>query len=237
MGYFQHQPHQYVNKEGQVKGATITYFEKIANKMGYEVEWVGPLPLIRLYAYFEKGKEIDGVAHILKILDFEKYLYFGDKHYHLAQPIIAVTKENKLDKITSIEQIKGYRLWYLTVHSPSPFIRDNISHLQMWLVAPGKAMWRQSLKTLMAGRVDAIHDLNTFSIPYVAKKMNIDHQIKTLLLPEPPEPVYVGFCKNSPRGKLLLEKYNKAQAELKFDHDDYEKLIQIEFDMLSKDTN
>jgi len=44
------------------------------------------------------------------------------------------------------------------------------------------------------------------------------------------------FPKNSPRGKSLLEGYNKVQTELKFDHDDYKKLIQNEFDMLSKDT-
>ena len=34
----------------------------------------------------------------------------------------------------------------------------------------------------------------------------------------------------------MLNELQKVQTELKFDHDDYKKLIQNEFDMLSKDT-
>ena len=48
MGYFQHQPHQYIDDEAKPKGATIKYFEIVAKKMGYEVEWVGPLPFARM---------------------------------------------------------------------------------------------------------------------------------------------------------------------------------------------
>jgi ABC-type amino acid transport substrate-binding protein len=233
IGYFQHPPHQYVNKDGKPEGATITYFEQIATKMGYEVNWVGPLPLIRLLVYIKEGTQLDGTAHLVKNPEFVNYMYYGDKPYHFARSILVVKKENKLNKIKSIDNIKGYNVLYLKGHSPSKFIQENILNLKISLIIPHKSMWQKSLRMLTIGRVDAVYDLNEFSLPFVAKTMNISDKIKTLLLPEPLQAVYVAFSKNSPRGKLLIEKYNKAHDKFKFDHDDYEKLIREKSHLLS----
>jgi hypothetical protein len=64
IGYFPHKPHQYqTESSGKPRGATVTYFEAVAAKMGYEVEWVGPLPINRLIDYLKEGR-VDGGAHL-----------------------------------------------------------------------------------------------------------------------------------------------------------------------------
>ena len=225
MGFFQHPPHQYKNKEGKIVGATIEYFNKVAPKMGYNVEWVGPLPLNRMIMYLKQGK-LDGTAHFIKTKSFEKYVSYADKHFHLAHPVFVVKKKNKLNQINSGYNIKGYKVLYLTKHPPSKFVQDNISNLKMNLITPYDLMWQKALRLLMRGTIDAVHDLNEFSVPFVAKMTNISQHIKTLRLPEPAEPVYVAFPKNFLKGKLLLKKYNKIQAKMNFGHKDYKKLIQ-----------
>ncbi len=226
MGFFQHKPHQYVNKQGEVKGATVTYFEQIAAKMGYKVKWGGPLPFTRLLSYIKNTNALDGSPHLIKLPELEAIYYYADMHFHNAQSILVVKNSNRLRKITSIEQIKGYRIWYLDTNSPSRFIKENDSKIDMMLNTPNNKMWNQAINCLIHDRVDAVHDLNEFSVPLVAQEMGYGKHIKTLFLPEPPQPVYVGFSKRSKQGRQLLKKYNKAQAEWKFDNKDYEQLLQ-----------
>ena len=95
-------------------------------------------------------------------------------------------------------------------------------------------MWEQSLKKLLLGRIDAIHELNEYTLIAAAKEMGVADQIKVLRLPEPGEPMFVVFSKQSPNGKLFLEKYNAAQAAAPFSQADYEKLVQQEFELLKK---
>ena len=64
--------------------------------------------------------------------------------------------------------------------------------------------------------------------------MGVADQIKVLRLPEPGEPMFVVFSKQSPNGKLFLEKYNAAQAAAPFSQADYEHLVQQEFGLLKK---
>ncbi|MBU1170252.1 MAG: hypothetical protein KKD44_11865 [Proteobacteria bacterium] len=65
MGYFMLPPHTFNDGvDGPAKGAGIVYFNEVAAKMGYDVEWIGPLPLPRLTEYLKKGGLIAGVLNI-----------------------------------------------------------------------------------------------------------------------------------------------------------------------------
>jgi ABC-type amino acid transport substrate-binding protein len=236
IGYFPHKPHQYQTKPSEKpRGATVTYFEAVAAKMGYEVEWVGPLPINRLIDYLKEGR-LDGGAHLARLIlpELEDFIYYGDKPFHYAQGIFVVRKDNPLAQITSVHDVEGYRVGWLARVSPSQFVQDNIAHLQMDYIVQADTVWEQSLKKLLLGRLDAIHELNAYTLPFIATQMHLADQIKVLLLPEPPQPVYMGFSRQSPRGKLLAEQYNAAQKELPFTHEDYVKLVQQEFEVFSR---
>ena len=235
MGYWIHKPHQYLAADGTVRGASITHFEMMAAKMGHEVEWVGPLPFIRLVNALRDGS-IDGCA----IFGSQKpglgdFVYSSDKPAFLSYAVLVVRADNQLTQITSIQDVEGYRISWLDGVEPSSFLQQNLAHVQMDYIAPSDTMWEQSLKKLLLHRIDAVHELNEFTLLAAAKEMRVADQIKILRLPEPGEPMFVVFSKRAPKGKLLVEQYNAAQAAMPpFSQEDYEKLIQQEFDALGK---
>lgn len=235
MGYWIHKPHHYLpDPAGKPRGAGITYFEMMAAKMGYTVEWEGPLPFLRILDYLKDGT-IDGCAHLLKLPVIEGFVDYGDQPYHNAQAIFVARQENPVAQITAIKDVAGYRVGFIVGIDPSLFVRDNLTQLKLDNVPPGDAMWEQSLTKLLADRIDVVHDMNAYTLPFIAKQMKIDSQVKTLLLPEPPQPVYVGFSRQSAKGKALIEKYNAVQKDMPpFGQADYEKLIQQESDAVAK---
>lgn len=233
IGYFSHEPFHYLDEtSGKARGAAITYFETVAAKMGYTVEWVGPLPYIRMRNDLMDGT-IDGYVGFTFNPEYKESLYFGDKPFYAAETIFIVRQENPLTQIVSIQDVEGYRVGWLVDTFASPFVQNNLAHFQMDYIAPGDTMWEQSLLKLLDGRLDAIHDMNAHTLPFIAAKMHILEQFKVLPLPEAPEPLYVVFSQQSPHGKTLIEQYNAVQAAMPFAQEDYVKLIQQEFDILS----
>jgi len=235
MAYFQHKPHQYLDeKTGKPKGAAIFYFEKIAAKMGCSVEWIGPLPLVRLMKYLEQGKNapqiFDGVALMIKTTEFESFLYFGDRPSHLSQSVFVVREDSALNKIGSIDDVKGYRLGFHIGSKPPEFVVKNIDMFKVENLA-GEERIENSIAKLRKNRIDAIIDLNPWTIPFVAKELNMEHKIKVLDLPEPPQPIFTAFSKNSLKGEILVKKYNEAMKALQID---YNQLLKREFDKLDK---
>jgi len=227
-GFFQHPPHHYKTKTGQIRGATVTYFNLMAKKMGYDVEWVGPLPFSRLLSMLKRG-ELDIYPHSIYNPDWKKFLYYPKKYYYLAQPILVVRKDNPLTKIESINDIRNFKINWVDGVPPSPFIQKNKAALEIKLMPFGEQLWKQSIFKIINKRVDAVHDLNAFSIPFEAKQLGLDKEIKVLRLPEPAEKVFVAISKKAPNAKQLIEKYNQVQETIPFRHEDYIKLLNKEF--------
>lgn len=230
IGYWIHKPHHYLDQSGQLRGASFIYFEAVAAKMGYTVEWVGPLPFLRLCNYMKDGV-LDGMAHNTAQSGLDAFVYSGQPYHH-ARAIFVVRQDNPLTQITSIQDVAGYRVGWLAEVSPSPFVSANVSQLRMDYLPPGDTMWEQSLTKLLDKRIDAIHELNAFTLPFIAAQMHIADQIKVLRLSDPPTPVYVSFSKQSPKGQVLIERYRAVQAALPFGDEEYEKLMQQEFETL-----
>ena len=233
MGYFPHKPHQFL-PDGATKprGAMIAYVEMMASKMGYEIEWVGPLPFTRLLDYLREGK-IDGAVNLAVFPEIQQIVLYGNQPIHFSQSVFVVRKENPLSKITSVQDVEGYRVAWLANVSTLPFIQENLPHFQMDYVPQSDTVWQQQVKKLLLDRVDALYELNDYTLPYAAKELGVYEQIKVLPLPDPPIPMYVGFSKQSPRAQQLLEQYNAVQAGTPFNPDDYARLIQQEFDALT----
>ncbi len=235
MGYFEHRPHMMTAEDGTAHGATITYFEMMAEKMGYEVEWVGPLPTGRMLKMIDDG-ELDGHPQAIPgMSEIQDQQYFGEQSFFQSKPVFMVRKENPLQAITTIEDVEGYRVGWVQHVRASQFVFEHQTHFKMDLIAANETMWDRNLQKLLADRVDAVHELNQFTLAYVAAQMGIGDKVKTLLLPEPPMPVYIVFSKHSPKGKQLLEAYNQVQAEAGFGHEDYMTLIQAEMEAVSQE--
>lgn len=232
-GYFTNKPHMYLNDtSGKAQGALVRHFEAVAAKMGQAVEWVGPLPLIR-YASYLKAGIIDVGASVVMLPELQDIVYYGAQPVNLARTVFVVRKENPLTRITSIQDVAGYRVGWLANIPPMKFVQEHLAHLRMDYMASSDDMNVQSIRKLLLGRLDAIYEQNAYSLLFSAAELHLQDQLKVLPLPEPPMPVYVGFSQKSPRGRLLAEQYDAARAAMPpFGQADYDKLVQQEFDAL-----
>ncbi len=217
MGYFNLIPHMFYDETSQKsQGAAIDYFTAVASVMGYEIEWSGPLPFPRLIKYLKEGK-IDGSIMMNKNPEREIFLFYPESPYYMVQRIFVVKRENKLDKITTINDVLGFRIGFLKDGHLSAFLKDNMDKITLELIG-GEDWVTQNLIKLKIGRLDAVYDLNAETMLYRAKKLNMDDKIKILKIPEPSGGVNIVFSKASQKGRVLLESYQKAFQILKWDY-------------------
>ncbi len=208
MGYFNLIPHVFYDKTSQkLEGASIDYFTAVSSAMGYEVKWLGPLPFPRLIRYLKEGV-VDGSLMMNKNPEREEFLLYPDKPFHWVHRILVVRKENPLNKITSINDVLGYRIGFMEDAHLSPFIKDNLDKITLTLIG-GKDWVKQNLLKLKIARLDAVYDLNAETMRYTAKQLNMGDKVKILRLPEPAGGVNIVFSKASTKGHVLLEHYQQ----------------------------
>ena len=230
MGYFLLPPHQYLNEQGdaaQPQGAAIAYFEAAAASIGEQVEWVGPLPLLRLAEHLKTG-HLDGAVGFNRSPASEAYLYYAASPVFLAQPVLLVRQDNPITDIQSIDDIQGYRIGLIVTSGGlyTPLLdmhREAIS-----VEGLGGDQWaEQNIRKLLAGRLDAVFDRQPYTLPFVAARMQRYAHVKVLPIPDPPMPMYVVFSKASQRGQALLDRYNAILPEFAVN---YTALAQQELD-------
>ena len=227
MAYFNHYPHTYeTDVDGKPAGAAVRYVEAVAKEMGVKVEWVGPLPYKRVLHYNKTGF-VDGFVLSIKEDDFFEYNLLTDKPYHSVETILVLRKAYPLNEITDGDDIKGFTIGWLVEEYLSPFMAKNKHNIEFDYVK-SDTHWEQQLRKLLVGRIDAVYDLNQYTLPGIAKKMGIAEQIKVLKLPDKPIDIYVAFSKASPNGKLYLKKFNEVQKTFPFYNEEYKKFIEME---------
>ncbi|MBU0994365.1 MAG: hypothetical protein KJ737_17880 [Proteobacteria bacterium] len=234
MGYFMLPPHTFNDGEsGPAMGAGVIYFNEVAKKMGYDVEWVGPLPLPRLTEYLKTGEKIDGTVGFPKFPVFEEFLYYPETHVYLGQPSLGVSVDNPLAKINTIDDIKGFRIGLVKSSSGryTPLIDDN--HDKITLEELGGEKWmEQNIKKLNIGRLDAMFDRQQYTMLYIAGLLGVNQTIKILPMPAPPTPMYIAFSKKTPKdGKKLVDLCSASMPKVSVD---YMGLLQKEIDAVTK---
>ena len=206
MGYFNLPPHHYIaNGNSKPTGIAINYFEALASKIDEAVEWIGPFPLLRLSEKLKSG-QIDGSVGFPKLPQFEQFLYYTSTPMFTAKPVLIVRKENPLKRITSVNNIKGWRIGTITPISGlfTPLL-DN--HLDLFFLEKvGSDDWAElNIRKLLISRLDAVFDRNHFTLPFVAATMNLYSEIRTLYIPDPPTAIYTVFSKNQKEAGFLLK--------------------------------
>ena len=234
MGYFDLKPHMYqCEATGKVKGASVAYFERITEKMGCTVKWVGPFPFSRLIFNLKRRKIIDGTPLMSMTEERKAIFYYPEHFYYLCKPNLIVRSDNPLERITSVDDLKTMTIGQFSRAANSRFITQNHAALTFDIVSAGLTLFENQLNKLINKRIDAIHTLDEYTLLFTAKRMYIDHQVKILFLPEDPWPFYTVFSKTQ-RGKMLTEKFDRAFIESGYKPEDYHVMIKSEFDHIDE---
>lgn len=223
MAWFVLPPHMYPDEgSGQPRGAGIAYFEAVAAKMGYTVEWVGPFPLNRFADTVHNARGgVVGQLFGVRFPMYEPYLHFTDVPFYEMQASLAVRQDNPLTAIHTIDDIEGYRIGFTSgAGGYTPFLeahRDQLHFEELF----GDDWMARNLRMLADDRVDAVFDRNAHALPFAAAQLKLDTQIKILPLPDEPIGAYVAFSKAAPQHDRLVEAYNAAVKSVDFSYDDF----------------
>ncbi len=205
IGVFVHPPHVYQDAiTREAYGPAIEYIKSVVTDMGY-TPTILLLPFQRIMVYLESG-EIECTLEIARTPDREVFLYYPTEPTYTMVPSLTVLVSNGLQSITSIDDINDLTIGYLSGADPGPFFEtsanttfDNVS---------GETWIKQNLAKLILGRIDAALDQNSYSYLAEAKEQGISNLVKTIPLPGEGVGAYVVFSKKSPKGAILIEKYN-----------------------------
>lgn len=221
VGFFNGYPTNYRDeKTGVATGSTIDYLKDFLSEMGYQPEFIGPLPFPRLLNMLKSG-EIDGLLGLSYVDERKAFVYYPDKPYRISYTNIIVLKESPLKEIKTMRDIESYAFSFRNgAVLPDFFIGFenlvNISYLSRdtWI--------DQSLQLLELKRIDGIINSSELSIYAAAKKLGLKDHLRTVLLPGNEDPLYLGFSRNSPIGEELVKKYNRTlkTSRLKIEHYD-----------------
>jgi ABC-type amino acid transport substrate-binding protein len=221
MSWFTLPPHVFPSEGGgRPTGPTIELFDAIAARMGYKVDWVGPIPISRLDSERETGElRLDGGILTVKTATSVKQLLYPSRPYFSATPCLGVLADNPLRRIDSIEDIDGYRIGFVRTFASvyPPFLADNRDRLDIEELS-GADWTRRNVQKLVEGRLDAVFELNEYSLLYEAEMAGAGGRVKIVYLPSAPLDHYFVFNRNSPRAQALLDAYERAVAGMKFDY-------------------
>lgn len=210
-----------IENPGQTKpkGASVEYWDKyIAPKMKVDVEWMGPLPIPRLYQYLDTG-EVDAIFVIVKNPDREKKYLFATKPFATATACVYFLKSHPLNKITKVDDLFDMTIGFVEGSVPNPFMKNEKIKIEN---AQGEGYKKMNFDKLLAKRLDGIYDHNPYTLQYEASKLGISNKIKSLPLPIDPTIFYTAFPKTE-RGEMFLKMYDAANE--KFDMKTFEGLL------------
>jgi ABC-type amino acid transport substrate-binding protein len=211
IGYYYFEPYVILQGKGKPPGGPVGEYwvTYVIPKMNVTVEWVGPLPLLRLLKYFDEGK-LDAI--LLFPMDSEmagKYLY-PDTPFMTVQPGLSFRKDYPVNKISSRNDVYELKISYvkggfLPQFLVSEFITIDYTTKEKYLEV--------SLEKLLNKRVDAMFNLDIVTNRYEADKYGYDDMIKSFVLPVDPIKLYTLFARTG-NGQKFLRLYEPVNKQL-----------------------
>jgi polar amino acid transport system substrate-binding protein len=211
IAFFNVNPHVYLDvKTGKIKGALYEMIEKhIAPEMGIKFIWDKKATIIPRQLAALKTEKNYAVALLTPTPERVKISAYTEKPFFFSKASISVHKNNKLQKITSPEDLIGMKIGYADKAFITPFMRDSRITLDF---NTDPNYHEINYKKLLANRIDGVYAPDKASLLALSKRMKISGKIKVLDLPEKATPFHVVFDKSSAD---IAEKYNKAFDKLK----------------------
>lgn len=211
VGYFQFEPYAILQSKGKVPGGPLgEYWEKyLIPEMGISVEWVGPLPVLRLLKQL-KDEDLDAVLVFPRMEDLERKYLYPDTPLMTGNPGLAFLKDFPLKKITRPADLNNLELGYVKGILLPAFLENQSIKLDN---TTKEKFLKVNLEKLFNKRVDAVFNLDVIPLMYIADKYGNGSRIKTLLLPVPPVDFFTVFASTS-RGKRFLALYERVNRRL-----------------------
>lgn len=224
IGFFQGYPTNFIDeKTGEVTGHTIEYLKDFVHEIGYDIDFVGPLPFPRLLSMLKEG-EIDALMGMSWIKEREEFVFYPKKAYRISVPNIFVLKESKIESGMDIIELAKHTFSYRNGAVLPEYLREFESILEIEYLS--RDTWiDQSLQMLELGRIDGIINSSDLSIIAASKRLGLYSRLKMVVLPGKTDPLYLGISKKSPLGKEFIKKYNENidKTELRIEaYDDLE---------------
>lgn len=209
VGVFLHSPYVEAMADGKgAEGAGVSYMTAVLTDLGYQAKVI-VLPFPRLIASLESG-EVDMTFDLAKNPEREAFAFYSDRPTMVVKPVLFFRKDHPISSITSVNDLQGLRIGYLT-GSTIPKAIDVPDVYKLDLMS-GTDQAKTNLGKLIAKRIDAILDLNPYSYMIEAKKIGAQNQIKSIPLPGDGTEFFVLFSKKSKLGADLVAAFNKQAA-------------------------
>ena len=214
IGYFYLEPFT-IEEDGAPDpiGVSVDYWEKlIAPSMDVKIEWVGPLPIARMYYFLDVG-EIDTIFIAVKSADREKKYLFPSKPYCKGQACLWVLKDSPLVSIKEIKQLDDWRIGFVEGSQINPLLKSGNFRIENAQGVEYKAI---NFSKLFAKRLEAIYDHNEYTLAYEALRLGFRDKLRYVPLPTEPNNNFVVFTKND-RGRRFLNIYESVNNSLPSD--------------------
>ena len=183
-------------KPGQPKGAIVQVWENyIAPKAGIKIEWLGPYPFSRAMSMLESG-EADAIQHLSKTPEREKKFIFSTKPIMRGRQGLVVLKNEKMNAITSVQQIKDKPIAMIGEGYLAPFYLQNKNQLKLVEVY-GEEAGRQIVKMVLSGRVWGGYFTFSEVLMYYAASEKRLNDLKVISFPgsDSYETIYTAFSR------------------------------------------
>lgn len=210
MQFFNVPPHVFLDKTtGEPTGAVYEFInDHIAPEMGVRFVWNKDSSNIPRQLNTLETKPGYASALVVYTPDRSKVADFTKTPYFMIQSALLLRKENKLEKVSKIEDILHMKIGFASKTFITPFMRDK--RVQFDLITDPN-FTEANTKKLLANRIDASYSPDKASLLYVIQNLKNSSELKLLELPEPQAPAHIIFSKGS---KEMVEKYNQAFDKL-----------------------
>lgn len=206
VGYFEAAPYIFTDKgSNTLKGASVEFHEKlIAPAMGMKIEWAKEAVGIPRLQEQLKANQLDAAAVLAKNPERVQFLTYPVKPYFTTNPVLAILKDNPLQKVQKVEDVIGIKIGYCAKAFTSPFMRD--PRIQWDLLSSSNCI-PQNLQKLMIKRFDAQYQPDAPPLLFYAREEKVENNLRLVPLPEVVE-TYMPFAKGV--SAQVVEKYQKA---------------------------
>jgi len=202
VGYFDFPPHTFPQNSMQ-PSAALAYFDKIAQKMGVEVEYKH-YPLSRL-VFLLDHQRLDAALFLAKTEARTKVFSYPSKPYFTTNSVFVVPSTSSLKSARDIEQKSTLQLvvWEGGFHSPTLTASKNTL-----VPLSGNDVAARGIQLVVNGRFDAFFSPDSHAIEYEASVSGKTDSIRILPISGEDLDIYSVFSQKS--ANVFLKRYERA---------------------------
>jgi ABC-type amino acid transport substrate-binding protein len=210
MAIFQLEPFMMtIPGSGEPGGVVVDYWrDYVAPRLGVTLSVSGPFPIARVQKMLESG-EVDVVSQLTKIPERESMFTFPKTPLALITSCLIVRKDDPLTEVTGTSDLYDKKIGFIE----NAFIPQLLIDARIELELISYTDYREiNLKKLLAGRIDAMLDINKDSMLYYLNSSKYRHSVRIIDLPVEKTATYSIFAKTE-KGRSLCEAFEKVNAE------------------------